>query len=62
LVLGQSLLLEVEREGLRADGLVSDVVESLQVRVVQRLFNCTAKEISVGTEISQTWTLTESPN
>jgi len=26
LVLGQSLLLEVEREGLRADGLVSDVV------------------------------------
>jgi hypothetical protein len=42
------VLLEVEGEGVRADGLVGDVVQPLQVRVLQGLLNCMmTKAISV---------------
>ncbi|KAM0859882.1 hypothetical protein ACQ4PT_046899 [Festuca glaucescens] len=40
LVLSERVLLEVEGEGVRADGLVGDVVQPLQVRVLQGLLNC----------------------
>jgi hypothetical protein len=40
LVFRERVLLEVEGEWVRADGLVGNVVEPLQVGVLQRLLNC----------------------
>lgn len=48
LVFRQRVLLEVEGERVRADGLVRDVVQPLQVRMLQRFFHCmTRSAISV---------------
>jgi hypothetical protein len=40
LVFREGVLLEVEGEGVRADGLVGNVVQPLQVGVLQRLLDC----------------------
>ena len=48
LVLRERVLLEVEGEGVRADGFVGHVVQPLQVWVLQGLLNCmTTRAISV---------------
>jgi hypothetical protein len=40
LVFRERVLLEVEGKGVRADGLVGNVVQPLQVGVLQGLLNC----------------------
>ena len=54
LVLRERVLLEVEGEGVRADGLVGYVVQPLQVRVLQGFLNCMTKS-----NFSQTSSITD---